>query len=42
MARSWLTHLRESAIFKLEDLDDEQLRWKPTATAKSLGQIVVE
>jgi len=41
MSRAWLTHLRESAIFKLEDLDDEQLRWKPTATANSLGTIVV-
>jgi len=41
MARAWLTHLRESAIFKLEDLDDEQLRWKPAATANSLGAIVV-
>jgi uncharacterized damage-inducible protein DinB len=41
MARGWLTHLRESAIFKLEDLDDEQLRWAPAPTANSLGQIVV-
>jgi uncharacterized damage-inducible protein DinB len=41
MARGWLTHRRESAVFKLEDLDDEQLRWMPTATANSLGQIVV-
>jgi uncharacterized damage-inducible protein DinB len=41
MARAWLTHLRESAIFKLEDLDDEQLRWRPTANANSLGAIVV-
>jgi uncharacterized damage-inducible protein DinB len=41
MLRAWLTHLRESAIFKLEDLDDEQLRWRPTATANSLGAIVV-
>ena len=41
MARAWLTHLRESAIFKLEDLDDEQLRWQPTAAANSLGTIVV-
>ena len=41
MARAWLTHLRESAIFKLEDLDDEQLRWRPVATANSLGTIVV-
>ena len=41
MARRWLTHLRESAIFKLEDLDDEQLRWRPAPTANSLGAIVV-
>jgi len=41
MARAWLTHLRESAIFKLEGLDDEQLRWQPAATANSLGAIVV-
>jgi uncharacterized damage-inducible protein DinB len=41
MLRGWLVHLRESAIFKLEDLNDEQLRWKPAATANSLGQIVV-
>ena len=40
MARAWLVHLRESAIFKLEDLDDEQLRWKPAPTANSLGVIV--
>ena len=26
---------------KLEDLDDEQLRWKPAATANSVGEIVV-
>src|SRR6266567_1961126 len=41
MARGWLTHLRESAIFKLGGLDDGQLRWKPTAGANSLGAIVV-
>jgi hypothetical protein len=41
MARGWLTHLRESAIFKLEGLDNEQLRWRPTPTANSLGVIVV-
>ncbi len=41
MARGWLTHLRESAIFRLEDLDDEQLRWKPAATANSLGEIAM-
>ncbi len=41
MARAWLVHLRESAIFKLEDLNDEQLRWRPAAGANSLGIIVV-
>jgi uncharacterized damage-inducible protein DinB len=41
MARAWLVHLRESAIFKLEDLDDDQLRWRPVPTANSLGVIVV-
>ena len=41
MARAWLTHLRESAIFKLEDLDAGQLRWRPTPDANSLGAIVV-
>lgn len=41
MARAWLTHLREGVIYKLEDLDDEQLRWKPAPTANSLGVIGV-
>jgi hypothetical protein len=41
MARAWLTHLRESAIFKLQDLTVEQLRWKPSPAANSLGSIVV-
>lgn len=41
MARAWLTHLRQGALFKLEELDDEQLRWKPAPTANSLGEIVV-
>jgi hypothetical protein len=41
MARGWLDHLRESAIFKLEDLDDAQLRWRPAPTANSLGVIVM-
>jgi hypothetical protein len=41
MARGWLTHLRESAIYKLEGLDDGQLRWKPAPAANSLGAIVV-
>lgn len=41
MARGWLSHLRESAIFKLDDLDPEQLRWRPAPTANSLGAIAV-
>jgi uncharacterized damage-inducible protein DinB len=41
MARGWLDHLRQSAIFKLEDLGDDQLRWQPAPTANSLGVIVV-
>jgi uncharacterized damage-inducible protein DinB len=41
MARAWLQHLRESAIFKVEGLDPTQLRWQPSPTANSLGVIVV-
>jgi uncharacterized damage-inducible protein DinB len=41
MARRFLVHLRESALFKLEGLDDDQLRWRPSPTANSLGVIVV-
>ena len=41
MARGWLEHLRESAIFKVEGLDAAQLRWRPSPTANSLGVIVV-
>jgi uncharacterized damage-inducible protein DinB len=41
MARAWLQHLRDSAVFKLEGLDAEQLRWRPSLTANSLGVIVV-
>jgi uncharacterized damage-inducible protein DinB len=41
MARGWLQHLRESAIFKVEGLDATQLRWRPAPTANSLGVIVV-
>jgi uncharacterized damage-inducible protein DinB len=41
MARGWLQHLRDSAIFKVEDLDATQLRWQPSPTANSLGVIVV-
>jgi uncharacterized damage-inducible protein DinB len=41
MARAWLQHLRDSAIFKVEGLDPAQLRWQPTPAANSLGVIVV-
>jgi uncharacterized damage-inducible protein DinB len=41
MARAWLQHLRDSAVFKLEGLDAEQLRWRPSPTSNSLGVIVV-
>ncbi len=41
MARAWLTHLRESAVYKLDGLDHRQLRWRPAPTANSLGVIVV-
>jgi len=41
MARNWLGYLRECAVFKLADLDDAQLRWRPAPSANSLGIIVV-
>jgi uncharacterized damage-inducible protein DinB len=41
MARGWLTHLRQSVIYKVSGLDDRQLRWRPTPHANSLGQLVV-
>jgi len=41
MARAWLQHLRDSAVFKLEGLTPDQLRWTPAPTANSLGIIVV-
>jgi uncharacterized damage-inducible protein DinB len=41
MLRGWLEHLRGSTIYKIEDLDHEQLRWKPAPTANSLGGIVM-
>jgi uncharacterized damage-inducible protein DinB len=41
MARGWLQHLRDSAIFKVEGLDTTQLRWQPAPTANSLGVMVV-
>jgi uncharacterized damage-inducible protein DinB len=41
MLRGWLDYLRGSALHKLGGLDDEQLRWRPTATSNSLGGIVM-
>jgi uncharacterized damage-inducible protein DinB len=41
MTRAWLVHLRESALFKLEGLSNEQLRWRPAPTANSLGVLLV-
>jgi uncharacterized damage-inducible protein DinB len=41
MARAWLVHLRGGVVLKLDDLDDEQLRWRPAPTANSLGAIAV-
>ncbi len=41
MARAWLQHLRDSALFKIRGLDATQLRWRPTSTANALGVIVV-
>jgi|ERR1700728_1790426 len=40
MLRGWLTHLRGGALYKLEGLDSEQLRWRPTLTSNCLGGIV--
>jgi xanthosine utilization system XapX-like protein len=41
MARSWLKHLRQGAVYKLEGLGYEQLRWRPAPSANSLGVIAV-
>jgi uncharacterized damage-inducible protein DinB len=41
MLRGWLAHLRGGAIYKLLDLDPDQLRWRPTRTANCLGGIVM-
>jgi hypothetical protein len=41
MARAWLQHLRDSAVFKVEGLSPQQLRWRPAPEANSLGVIVV-
>jgi hypothetical protein len=40
MARAWLEKLRESAVYKLDGLSAEQLQWKPTPAANSLGTLV--
>jgi uncharacterized damage-inducible protein DinB len=41
MARAWLQHLRDSAVYKLEGLTPEQLAWRPAPAANSLGVIAV-
>jgi hypothetical protein len=41
MARAWLQHLRESAVYKLEGLTAVQLAWRPAPAANSLGVIAV-
>ncbi len=41
MARAWLTKLREGVVYKLEGLTDEQLLWRPTPTANSLGVLAM-
>ncbi len=41
MARGWLQHLRDSALYKIEGLSRAQLRWQPAPTANALGAIVV-
>jgi uncharacterized damage-inducible protein DinB len=41
MARAWLEHLRESAVYKVEGLSPEQLRWRPAPAANSLGVLIV-
>jgi uncharacterized damage-inducible protein DinB len=41
MARGWLQHLRDSALYKIEGLNRAQLRWQPAPGANSLGVIVV-
>jgi hypothetical protein len=40
MARAWLANLRAWAEFKVQGLTGEQLRWRPTPSANSLGTIV--
>jgi uncharacterized damage-inducible protein DinB len=41
MDRNWLQYLRDCVMFKVDGLDDDQLRWAPTETANSPGQLVV-
>lgn len=40
MLVGWLNHLRQSASRKLDGLSDEQLRWRPSPTANSVGGIL--
>jgi hypothetical protein len=40
MARAWLTSLRDGVVYKIDGLSSEQLRWKPTPSANSLGTLV--
>jgi len=41
MLRGWLSYLRGGAIHKIQDLNPDQLRWRPTTTSNSLGGIVM-
>src|SRR6516164_6195089 len=36
----WLEHFRKSASGKLDELDNEQLRWRPAPTANCVGGIL--
>jgi hypothetical protein len=40
MAREWLSALRENVVYKVEGLTADQLRWRPTPTANSIGMLV--
>ena len=41
MARAWLDALRTGVIHKIDGLTHEQLRWKPTPSANSLGTLTI-
>src|SRR5690606_31267736 len=41
MLRGWLSHLRGSAVYKLQGLTGDQIRWRPAPSANSLGGIVM-